>query len=217
MGAHNPPSHPELLDRLAADFAGHGYDIKQLIRWITLSEAYSLSSRITPRNAIDNPEAGERPLFSHFYLRQMRAEELYNSLIVATGAEGAGGGDFAAQEQRKNEWLAQFTIAFGTDENDETTSFNGTIPQVLMMWNGELINTATGGQQGTLLYNVASADSKNAAKINHLFTTALSRKPTKREADMANQMWASHDGNSLAALQDVWWVVLNSSEFIFNH
>jgi hypothetical protein len=147
----------------------------------------------------------------------MRPEELFHSLIVATNAQNVGGGDYAAVEQRKNEWLRQFTISFGTDENDETTTFNGTIPQTLMMWNGELVNNATSGAQGTFLYSVAIADTKSSQKINQLFTTALSRKPSSEELRIANEVWRLRGGDTMAALQDVWWVVLNSNEFIFNH
>lgn len=217
MGPHNAPSHPDLLNRLAGDFAGHGFDVRQLIRWITLSEAYSLSSKIGEKNNKDDPSMGERPLFSHFYLRQMRAEELYQSLIVATGAERTGGGDYAAQERRKSDWLRQFSIAFGTDEKDETTTFNGTIPQTLMMWNGELVNNAVSGQQGTFLQQVAATNAQPAVKLNQLFMTALARKPTKREVEIAQAAWIARKGDTLAALQDVWWVVLNTNEFILNH
>ena len=47
--------------------------------------------------------------------------------------------------------MQQFIIAFGTDENEETTTFNGTIPQVLMMMNGELVNKAASGEKGSFL------------------------------------------------------------------
>jgi hypothetical protein len=217
MGPHNAPSHPELLERLGRDFAAHGHDLKQLVRWITLSEAYSLSSRVTAKNESDDPARGERPLFSHFYLRQMRPEELYHSLLVATGADAAGGGDYEAVERRKTEWLAQFIIAFGTDEGGESTSFNGTIPQTLMMWNGDLVQKATSGDVGTYLYKVAKSQAQSAAKTNQLFLTALGRRPTNAELAAANELWRLRQGDELAALQDIWWVVLNSNEFIFNH
>ncbi|MCA9266287.1 MAG: DUF1549 domain-containing protein, partial [Planctomycetales bacterium] len=84
MGPHNAPSHPELLDYLASEFRAANYDLKTLIRWITLNPAYRLSSRTTKSNASDDPLMGEPPKFSHFYLRQLRAEELYESLLVAT-------------------------------------------------------------------------------------------------------------------------------------
>ncbi len=140
MGPHNPPTNPELLDRLAADFAVHqyatdGYDLKQLMRWIVLSEPYGLSARIMPGNKSDDPMLGEKPQFSHFYLRQMSAEELYESLLTATSADKTRGSS-DEQEKAKQEWLQQFVINFGTDDGGETTTFNGTIPQTLMMFNG---------------------------------------------------------------------------------
>ena len=215
MGPHNAASHPELLDKLGHDFAAAGHDLKRLARWIVLSEPYSLSSRIGPRNKQDDPALGEKPLFSHFYLRQMRAEELYQSLLVATEAHKTRGGEM--QEQALADWLRQFTITFGTDEGDETTTFNGTIPQTLMMMNGDLIATATKSEPGSFLLKVATSGTKPAAKIDHLYLAALARKPSAAELRMANELLAARGGDTAAALQDVWWALLNSNEFILNH
>ena len=64
------------------------YDLKELIRWIVLSEPYALSSQSFGRTiGTTIRRLGEKPQFSHFYLRQMRAEELYESLLVATAAD----------------------------------------------------------------------------------------------------------------------------------
>jgi Protein of unknown function (DUF1549)/Protein of unknown function (DUF1553) len=217
LGPHNAPSHPELLESLGAEFRKGSCDLKELIRWIVLSEPYSLSSHFNNTNKKDDPSLGEKPMFSHFYLRQMRAEELYESLLVATAAHQIGG-SYEEQEKVKHEWLDQFTIAFGTDDNDETTTFNGTIPQTLMMMNGDLMKKAIGTDKGSFLEQVA-ANSKmsNAAKINHLFLAALARKPTASETLAANQLMSLRGGDATAALQDVWWAVLNSNEFILNH
>ena len=216
MGPHNAASHPELVERLGKDFASTGYDLKQLIRWITLSEPYSLSSRFNPKNEKDDPALGEKPAFSHFYLRQMSAEQLYESLIVATGADKTRG-SYEDQERTKSMWLQQFAVAFGTDENDEATTFNGTIPQTLMMMNGELIIKATSGDPGTFLYQVATSNLKDNAKIGRLYVQAFARKPNKNEALAAAEMWKLRKGNTPAAMQDVWWVLLNINEFILNH
>jgi hypothetical protein len=217
MGPHNPPSHPELLASLSDEFRKRSYNQKTLMRWILLSEAYGLSSKAQPRNKKDDPSTGEKPLFSRFYLRQMRAEELYDSLLVATDAHSSQA-DYDKQEATKREWLKQFTVAFGTDDNEETTTFNGTIPQTLMMMNGELINKATDVEQGGFLHRIA-ADAKmnNAAKINHLYLAALARKPTPQEISLANDLMRLRKGDPAAALADVWWAVLNSNEFILNH
>jgi hypothetical protein len=215
LGEHNAPSHPELLDGLAERFREDSFDLKRLIRWIVLSRPYALSSKTTKGNQKDDPTLGEKPMFSHFYLRQMRAEDLYESLLTATEADRAAGGEEAAK--KKDQWLSQFIIAFGTDEGDDATTFNGSIPQVLMMFNGELIKQATATGKGGFLDRVASSDRKNAAKIDLLYQAALARKPQGREIAEANAMLAARKGDAVGALQDIWWAVLNSNEFIINH
>jgi Protein of unknown function (DUF1549)/Protein of unknown function (DUF1553) len=217
LGPHNPPSHPELLDYLSAKFRESGYDVRKLIRWVALSRPYSLSSR-QPKNGetADNPDGGKPPLFSRYYLSPMSAEELYESLLVATRA-GESAGDFETLEQRKNQWLQQFAQAFGTDEGDEVTSFAGTIPQVLMMFNGELIREATSFSEGNLI-NLISGDSSQdfKEKVDYLFLAGLARRSSSDESGLARQLYQAR-GNEAEALQDLWWVILNSNEFIFNH
>ena len=218
MGPHNPASHPELLERLAADFRKSSFNIKDLIRWITLSEPYSLSSRSIRQNEHDDPSLGEKPQFSKFYLRQMTAEQLYESLIVATEAQKTQT-NYDEQERVKADWLRQFTIAFGTDEGGETTTFNGTIPQVLMLFNGDLVRKATTGESGSFLDQVANNPGLNyEGRVNFLFLSALGRKANASEMRFCEgTLLAAQKGNQLKALQDVFWVLLNSNEFILNH
>lgn len=216
LGPHNAPSHPALLEYLGEQFRYSGYNTKELIRWITLSEAYSLSSRTTNFNKKDDPLMGETPKFSHFYLRQMRAEELYESLLVATQAHKTRG-SYEEQERLKADWLQQFVIAFGTDEGDEATTFNGTIPQALMLFNGDLIKRATSAEKGSFLWNVAASNIKPADKIEYLFESALGRAPNKDEILIANKLLVARQGDTAGALQDIFWAVLNSNEFIIQH
>jgi hypothetical protein len=220
IGPHNPPSHPELLDQLGTAFRDAGFDLKQLMRWIVLSEPYSLSSQITERNEDDDPALGARPMFSRFYLRQMQAEQLYDSLLVATAADSTLSDKLTARqrESQKEEWLRQFTTAFGTDENDEATSFNGSIPQALTLMNGDLVRRATGNDRGSMLYRVA-ADPKmdNAQRIRYLYMAALSRLPTRQELNISNELLVARGGNVGEALQDIWWALLNTNEFILIH
>src|SRR5579872_486683 len=93
MGPHNLPSNPVLLERLSQEFVAAKYDLRQLIRWICNSEAYNLSSRMNPKNPKtkqDNPAGGDVAMFSHVYLKSMTAEQLYDSLIIATNAHKSG-------------------------------------------------------------------------------------------------------------------------------
>jgi hypothetical protein len=217
IGPHNAFTHQDLVQRLGTEFAGNGHDMKRLMRWIVLSEPYSLSSVYGNRykNVKDDPSIGEKPLFSHFYLRQMEAEQLYQSLLVATEADKTQG-SYEEQEKVKSEWLAQFAIAFGTDEGDEATTFNGTVPQVLMMMNGELVDRAVNNEPGSFLHRIVYENPNRAQSLEHLYLAALGRKPTRQEIQAANELLEARGGDPGAAMQDVWWALLNSGEFIFN-
>ena len=218
LGEHNEPSHPELLQGLAERFRSQSFDLKELMRWVVLSRPYALSSRFAAGNAADDPSLGEQPRFSRFYLRQMQAEQLYESLLTATRVDATVQGGMSAEEaaSTKDRWLSQFIIAFGTDEGDEATTFDGSIPQVLMMFNGDLVKRATGLGQGGFLDAVVRSGRPTEA-INALYLAALARKPSPKELSAASALVANRKGDVAGALQDVWWAVLNSNEFILNH
>ena len=67
------------------------------------------------------------------------------------------------------------------------------------------------------LDRVATSDRKNAAKIELLYQAALARKPQGKEVAEANAILVARKGDAVGALQDIWWAVLNSNEFIINH
>jgi hypothetical protein len=216
MGPHNPPSHPELLDQLGLAFRENGFDLKKLIRWIVLSDAYGLSSRVSSGNKADDPTQGIVPQFSRFYVRQMLPEQLFESLLVATAADAT----VAKQERAKfkDRWLGQFDTAFGTDDNAEATTFNGSIPQILTLMNGELMQRACSTDSGSFLDRIANNETlSNREKINYLYRAALGRHPTKPEAAMCNELLDAREGDVVGTLEDVWWAVLNSNEFILVH
>jgi len=216
MRPDNIPSHPDLLNYLADQFSSNSYDLQQLMRWIVLSEPYSLSSRIKRANEADDPQLGLPPRFSHFYLRQMQAEQLYESLLTATKAHKTRS-SYEDQEADKSAWLQQFVSAFGTDEGGESTSFNGSIQQALMMFNGALIKRATSNDSGGFLHAIANGQMSNVRKIDYLYLAGLARRPTRQEKMYANGLLVARKGDATAALQDIWWAILNSNEFILNH
>ena len=216
MGDHNPASHPELLDELATAFRVSGFDLKQLMRWIVLSEPYALSSQAGSGNKEDAPELGRPPLFSRFYIRQMQPEQLYESLLAATQADA--GMKKREREQLKARWLDQFTTDLQNDEGGEATTFNGSIPQALTMMNGELVRRACSTDSEGFLARVANNEElSDREKIYYLYRAALSRLPGKDETNICNELLAARYGNVVETLQDVWWAVLNSNEFILIH
>lgn len=212
-GPHNPPSHPEVLDRLARDFRESGYNVKALCRWITATRAYQLSS--VRRKGSDKDEG----LFSAMPLRPMSPEQLFDSLLTATSAHKAGAADDG--NRRRNAWLQQFIFAFANDEAEESTSFQGTIPQALMMMNGELMEEALSGKPGSFLAQVCeqatrSGRSPEAYMVDSIYLAALSRHPSPREISEAREYLRDFPDH-LQVLQDLFWSLLNSNEFILIH
>ncbi len=217
MGPHNAPSHPELLARLADEFVKSGYDIKQLIRWICNSEAYNLTSRFNgQKNRVDDPSVGEVPLFSRMYVKTMTMEQLYDSLIIATAADRAGSGGYEQAQQRRERMMQEFVRIFGGNDDDEPTVFSGSIPQALLMMNGELVQDAISGKPGTFLANVAATSGRanDTAIINRLYNATLGRTATAAEISKLRKFLGA---NRAAFYQDLYWALLNSNEFIVNH
>lgn len=228
MGPHNHPSHPELLDGLADAFTDSGFDVHRLVRWICLSDAYHLSSRPSPDNVADAPDAGERPLFSRMYIKPLSAEQLFNSLMIASGVapgELSRRGEAYAQRER---WLQQFYTAVETEENGEATTLDGSLTQALMMMNGELVQRAIHPEQSRVLSRIVSgSNASEVEKIRQLSLAALSRYPTSEELAsirqtlrrQVRQRTESRVPAQVAVnegFRDLYWAYLNSSEFAVN-
>ena len=222
MGSHAEVSHAVLLNQLTREFVRSGYDIKRLTRWICQSDAYSLSSRFSETNPVDNPRIGNTPLFSRVYMKSMNVEQLFDSVLVATQAQDAFGSNWDTVQRRRQQWLQQFVQAWDTDENDEADLFDGTIPQALMMMNGELINLAL-STRGTLLSDIAQDRTSDAAKVEAISLAALSRRPSREEVAAVRELIGDRKGQmdarsaTASSLQDLLWAYLNSNEFILIH
>ena len=216
IGPHIPVTHKSLFDRLPEEFVKSGYDCKQAIRWIANSEAYNLTSKSTKKNVADNPAIGESALFSHVYVKPLTAEQLYDSLIIATNAHKSGRSGWEQAEVQRHEWLKNFVQAFGTDDGGESSSFDGTIPQALMMMNGPLVRDAVSLKPGSHLQQLLAGKGSDTQKIQRLYLTALSRMPTKAELSAAQKFFHNNQDPQIV-FQDLFWALLNSNEFIFNH
>jgi len=212
MNERNRPSHPELLDALAREFTARGFDPKWLIRTICASRAYQLSSR-RPRGI---PPAAEKFL-PYALTRGMSPDELFDSIVEATGSEGRlrGAAKGRTLEAVRRDILRQFRFTFGDDENTDVTEFQGTIPQALMMLNGDLIQRGLADRDQRLDL-ILRTESDPARRLDLIFKSALSRPPTGRE----RQRYLDHVAkvhHETGAYEDVFWTLLNSSEFLFSH
>ncbi|WP_337174199.1 DUF1549 domain-containing protein [Paludisphaera sp.] len=212
IGPHNPPVLEEAFEALTEEFRASGHDVKQLIRWITSSAAYQASS-VRPAKK----EHPEDELFSVMALRPMSPEQLFDSLLTATAAHRPGTG---RDDARRESWMRQFLFTFGNDEDDETTSFQGTIPQSLMMMNGDLMRDALSGKPGSFLADALEQARRSrrpaAFMVDQLYMAALSRRPTSAESSSAVRYLESYP-DAMPFLQDLFWALLNSNEFILNH
>jgi hypothetical protein len=211
FGDHNPPAVPELIDKLAVDFKSSGYDTKALFRWIANSRVYQLSSKVNKDNEKDET------LYSHKMARPMSPEQLFDALITATAAHRTGG---ANMDRVRRDWLNQFTVAFANDEETESNAFQGTIPQALMLMNGDLMARATDGSPGSFLAETLqnSQGSRAPAEyiVNRLYLAALSRPPSTQELRRMSAYFQSST-DPRGVIEDLFWSLLNSSEFILNH
>jgi hypothetical protein len=220
IGMDIKASHPELLDELARAFVANSFDLKFLIRAITNSQAYQRTS------AGLNTKQGKSQLFARMPLRGLRPEQLFDSVAQATGyQEGKTGGlaqFFVGKNSPRDDFLTRFT-----NGGDKITDAQISILQALAMMNGRLIADATSLQKSETLAGVADAPFLDTAgRVEVLFLAALSRTPrpdeTKRFVAYVDQGGAAQSSEVNAeqynrALADVFWVLLNSSEFIFNH
>jgi len=169
-------------------------------------------------NEIDNPAVGETQLFSHMYVKTMTVEQLYDSLIIATNADKAGQGSYEDVQRQRQQWLQEFLRIFGGNDDDEPTLFSGTIPQALMLMNGELVQQAISVEQGGFLTSVLSNPKlkSDSARLQALYIASLGRYPTRSELSKIDRMM-NHIPDRLAAWQDLYWALLNSNEFVLNH
>jgi hypothetical protein len=227
MGPHNVPNNPEVLDRLAREFAASGYNMKQLIRWICATDAYQRASTLDRTNTSDDPASGAAPLFSRLYLKPLSAEELYDSLMVATRAKASARTDWNDVGRRREDWVRQFVFNYATEDRDEASLPAGSVTQALTMMNDRIVDGALAIEPGTLLFDVVHDTVDDAAKIRRLSRSALSRNPTQAELHAARahlrearESAESEKGQKQAAgraLADIFWAYLNSNEFALVH
>jgi hypothetical protein len=205
------PSHPELLNELARQFVASGFDIKFMVKAITLSRAYQLTSAQT------DPSQEDPRLFAHMAVKGLTAEQLFDSLSLATGYRETR---FPNQPFVINNGTprSEFVSKFGS--HDKPTEVQTSILQALALMNGKFVADATNVERSEALAAIADAPFLDTAgRLEALYLAAVSRKPTADELDRlvkyVNGGGPKH--NTKTALADVFWALLNSSEFILNH
>lgn len=196
----NPPSHPELLDVLAADFA-HDFDVKRLLREIALTKTYARSSKL-PAGAKEAPHAR---YFATALERRLTAEQLLQSVLVATG------GDAKAADALRPKYVKAFANQPREPEDEVTPSLKG----ALFVLHDDAVLGLLKPKPGNLVARAAELSDDQAADA--LYLAVLSRKPGADERAAVLKVLAKHPDRRADAVGRVAWALLASMEFGVNH
>lgn len=211
----NPAVNPELLEELGKRFTDYNYDFKKLVRDICTSRTYQLSTVTNETNASDVSN------FSHAALRRMRAEVMLDSITQVTDTknkfQGLPLGARAVQIANGNT-STYFLTTFGRATRESVcaceVSMEPNLSQALHMLNGDTGNSKI--QQGQVVPTLLKEGKTPQQVVENLYLRCLTRKPTEVEMKALNEILAA-EKDPKPALEDVFWGLLNSREFLFNH
>jgi hypothetical protein len=239
----NPPSHPELLDDLARSFAESGYDVKAFLRELALTRTYQRSSEPPPGMS---PSQQDPALYAVAALKPLSPEQLGWSVMQSLGVMAAYRDEavarfdqldpkakafFSLDEKRRalrdeliedevvvrlspslGPFLNQFAGAAGQPQD----ASDPTVHQALFLSNGEPVQSWL-APSGTNLTARLAALADPGAVAEELYLSVLSRRPTEEERAEVAQYLESRKDQRPAALKELAWSLLASSEFRFNH
>ncbi len=212
----NPATNPELLDELGRRLTEYNYDFKRLVRDICTSRAYQLSTKVNPTNELDDTN------FSHGYVRRQRAEVMLDTLSQVTDTpnkfQGLPLGARAVQIADGNV-SNYFLRTFGRAERATVCScevkMDPSLSQALHLLNGDVTHNRIG--QGQVVKKLLDGGKTPEQLCESLYVRCFSRKPAQAELASVLKAIAAEPNEKQAILEDLFWALLNSKEFMFNH
>jgi hypothetical protein len=217
----NPPVNEPLLDALARGFVESGYDFKRLIREICASQAYQRSTRPTATNAEDDRN------FSRAQLRRIRAEVLLDVMTDATATQNKFKGlplGARAVQIADGTTSTYFLTTFGRATRATACScevkMEPSLSQALHLLNGDTLQQKI--RQGGVVKGLLDAGRPPEQVIEEIYLRTLTRKPTEKELAALMEIVRADPAAQTPAglretLEDGFWAILNSREFVFNH
>jgi hypothetical protein len=210
LGPQNPPSHPELLDELTAYFVRSGFDLRQLYRALTNTQAYQRTSRAD--DGTDFPP----DWFARMAVRPLSADQLYDSLNRSLMRRPLPP---RSPSEAGDDPVRQAFLARLRTPGEGGTEYRAGVLQALALINGEDIAAASDPERGGLLSALEAPFLDDGERIDTLVLASLSRLPDDAErsallACLADRQSATQRRK---ALGDVLWALLNSAEFAMNH
>jgi hypothetical protein len=206
--------YPPALESLADDFAAHGFDLHRLIRAIASSEVFQLDSAAD----FEITEEHEQQ-WAVFPLTRLRPEQVAGAMIQSSQVGTIDSEAHILWKLIKFGQTQEFVKRYGDTGTDEFTDRAATIPQRLLMMNGELVKERT--QPNPVLnasHRIAILAPTDEAAIEASYLAAFTRRPTTDELQhFASQLAGKRDQPRAQAMEDLYWTLVNSSEFSWNH
>ncbi|HRX81297.1 MAG TPA: DUF1553 domain-containing protein, partial [Pirellulaceae bacterium] len=205
---------PAGLETLADDFVKHDYDLRHLVRMIAGTKAFRLDSRADFEVTQEHEDA-----WAVFPLTRLRPEQMAGGIIQASSlATIDADSHIISQLQRFNE-QNQFIQRYGDTGEDEFEDRAGTIAQRLLMMNGGLVKDRTKSNpfiNATTRISVLAPTDEKAVETSYL--TVLSRLPsTEEKAHFVKLLSGTEGDNRSERIEDLYWILVNSTEFSWNH
>ncbi|HEV7281702.1 MAG TPA: DUF1553 domain-containing protein [Pirellulaceae bacterium] len=209
---------PPGMKALAEDFSRNGYDLKRLIRLIAATEVFRSSSEAEFEITSEHEEA-----WAVFPLTRLRPEQVAGSLSQATSLRTIDENAHVVSRIIRFGQENDFVQRYGDKGENEFVDRGGTIPQRLLLLNGELLDGVTDEENFFMLAGARIAslapDVETAVETTYLCT--LTRKPTPREAEYFEQFLTEGQKESAdeygRRVSDLFWILMNGTEFSWNH
>jgi len=199
--AGNKPSHPELLDLLAAEFVAKKYDLKWLVREVVLTEAYQRSSR-RPAGVVQV----EPTRFLTALERRLSPEQLTRAFLVAVGE---------ATPEAVTKLKATLVKTFGAPPREPEEDVEPSLRGALFLRNDPAVLRWLEPKPGNLLERVGKLD--DAKAVEELYLAVLTRRPADAEAKLLGEHLMANAATRPAALANAAWALLAATEFGVNH
>jgi len=228
----NPASNEPLLAALAEILIENGYDLKALMRLILQSETYQRSSVTLPENA------GDTRYFSRYYPRRLIAEVLHDAIAGVTGVPGdfnfiklqdgsTQKTDFYAKGTRALQLYdsavaSYFLQTFGRNERDIACecerSIQPSMVQAMHLSNGDTINKKLAQRDSRVTSLIGGGGVDGGQLVDEAFMICLSRESTREEKMPFVEALAKADTKEKReVLEDLFWALMTSREFLFQH
>jgi hypothetical protein len=202
------------LELLAGDFVAHGYDLHRLIRLIAACDAFQRDSR-----AVFEITDEYEKTWAIFPLSRLRPEQISGSLIQAASLKTIDGQAHVIMRIAMFGQTNQFVQRYGDLGEDEFTARGSTIPQRLLLMNGNLVKERT--QPNPLVSastRIATLTGKPKIQVEAAYLAILTRRPTPDESRyFVARLNDLENRNRQQALEDLYWSLVNSTEFSWNH